>query len=251
VPTERGDIVRVWEYDRVNHTVWSVDMLFEGDTLWAHPRITNPSATQDLNGYWWTNVGQKITVAGTERVVMPAKYDYAGVPWCVTCLLSPSILAAVTQANWRAMHSVRSITGRQATTSFQRVQWARTTEWTAVARTSQACPSVPFAFACKIPVPFSCVETTLRFTETSLGQQQALTRCFAWAGSDYSRIGNLPTGHDFFMRLCDNETAPPIWGAKIPEHCKASQICNRNVDIFPLSNTATFRKGRREPLFGK
>ena len=118
MPTERGDIVRVWEYDRVNHTVWSVDMLFEGDTLWAHPRITNPSPTQDLNGYWWTNVGQKITVAGTERVVMPAKYDYAGVPWCVTCLLSPSILAAVTQANWRAMHSVRSITGRQATTSF-------------------------------------------------------------------------------------------------------------------------------------
>jgi len=152
VPTERGDIVRVWEYDRVNHTVWSVDMLFEGDTLWAHPRITNPSATQDLNGYWWTNVGQKITVAGTERVVMPAKYDYAGVPWCVTCLLSPSILAAVTQANWRAMHSVRSITGRQATTSFQRVQWARTTEWTAVARTSQACPSVPFA--CKFPSHF-------------------------------------------------------------------------------------------------
>jgi hypothetical protein len=107
------------------------------------------------------------------------------------------------------------------------------------------------AVCMQIPVPFSCVETTLRFTETSLGQQQALTRCFAWAGSDYSRIGNLPTGHDFFMRLCDNETAPPIWGAKIPEHCKASQICNRNVDIFPLSNTATFRKGRREPLFGK
>lgn len=91
MPTERGDIVRVWEYDRVNHTVWSVDMLFEGDTLWAHPRITNPSPTQDLNGYWWTNVGQKITVAGTERVVMPAKYDYAGVPWCEPGLLSTSL----------------------------------------------------------------------------------------------------------------------------------------------------------------
>lgn len=40
-------------------------------------------------------------------------------------------------------------------------------------------------------------------------------------GSDYSQIGNLPSGHDFFMRLCDNETAPPIWGAQIPKHCKA------------------------------
>ena len=39
-------------------------------------------------------------------------------------------------------------------------------------------------------------------------------------GSDYSKIGNLPTGHDFFMRLCDNQTVPPIWGAPIPAHCK-------------------------------
>ena len=27
VPTERGDILRLWEYDRTNHTVWQVDLL--------------------------------------------------------------------------------------------------------------------------------------------------------------------------------------------------------------------------------
>jgi hypothetical protein len=151
VPTERGDIIRVWEYDRVNHTVWSVDMLFEGDTLWAHPRITNPSATHDLNGYWWTNVGQQISVSGTERVVMPAKYDYQGVPWPTGNYFLPE--GAVGQNN-----------GVDAG-----------------------------------PQNFSGISF----------------------GSDYSRVGNLPTGHDFFMRLCDNETAPPIWGAKIPQHCKA------------------------------
>ena len=36
--TEKGDVVRVWEYDRQNHTVWSVDIFLEEDVLWAHPR---------------------------------------------------------------------------------------------------------------------------------------------------------------------------------------------------------------------
>ena len=49
-------------------------------------------------------------------------------------------------------------------------------------------------------------------------------------GSDFSRVGNLPAGHDFFMRLCDNVTAPPIWGGKIPEHCKA---VNHRVPAMP------------------
>jgi hypothetical protein len=224
-------------------------MLFEGDTLWAHPRITNPSPTQDLNGYWWTNVGQKITVAGTERVVMPAKYDYAGVPWCEPGLLSTS-LSLSCHASQLVCRALRALYHRPTGNYF--LPEGAVGQNNGVDGGGQNFTGLSFGAVCmQNSRPIFLRETTLSFTETSLGQQQALTRCFAWAGSDYSRIGNLPTGHDFFMRLCDNETAPPIWGAKIPEHCKASQICNRNVDIFPLSNTATFRKGRREPLFGK
>ena len=67
--SENGGEIR--GYDRTNHTVWQVDMMFEGDTFAAHPRITNPASNnQDLNGYWWTNVGQKITVSGTGNLIM-------------------------------------------------------------------------------------------------------------------------------------------------------------------------------------
>eukprot|EP01047_Picozoa_sp_COSAG01_P010395 COSAG01_NODE_438_length_17037_cov_13.150136_9_plen_616_part_00 len=152
IPTERGDLVRVWEYDRVNHTVWSVDMLFEDDgTVWSHPRITNPTA-EDLNGYWWTNVGQKITVDGKQRVVMPAKYDYVGVPW----------------------------------------------------------PGGNYFFAADGLGQDEGADCGLQ-NFTGLG-----------FGADFSFVGNLPTGHDFFMRLCDNETQPPLWGGRswIPEHCR-------------------------------
>ena len=153
IPTEKGDMLRVWEYDRVNHTVWAVDTLFELDgTVWVHPRITNPSKDTDLNGYWWTNVGQKISVSGRERVIMPAKYDYVGVPWPHgNYFLPPTGLG---QDN------------------------------------GPDCGAQNF---------------------TGLG-----------FGADYSFIGNLPVGHDFFMRLCDNATEPPLWGgaAFVPAHCK-------------------------------
>ena len=51
LPTERGPVVRVWEYDRLNSSVWQVDMLFEDDVMYAHAKITNPTAA-DLRGYW-------------------------------------------------------------------------------------------------------------------------------------------------------------------------------------------------------
>ncbi len=52
LPTERGPVVRVWEYDRLNSSVWQVDMLFEDDVMYAHAKITNPTAA-DLRGYWY------------------------------------------------------------------------------------------------------------------------------------------------------------------------------------------------------
>eukprot|EP00948_MAST-09A_sp_MAST-9A-sp1_P004201 g4201.t1 len=70
--TEKGPLVRVWEYDRQNHSIWSVDMLLddEDDVFWAHPRIVN-TLDHDIDGYWWTCVAMRIN--STSRVVVPAK----------------------------------------------------------------------------------------------------------------------------------------------------------------------------------
>ena len=51
LPTERGPVVRVWEYDRLNSSVWQVDMLFEDDVMYAHARLpTRPPPTSEDTG---------------------------------------------------------------------------------------------------------------------------------------------------------------------------------------------------------
>ena len=79
--TERGPVVRAWEYDRQNHTVWSVDMFLDGETLWAHPRIYNyGSGGKEVPGYWWTCVAMR-TTDGT-RIVSPASLSVSPcTPW--------------------------------------------------------------------------------------------------------------------------------------------------------------------------
>ena len=77
--TELGPVVRVWEYDRQNHTVWQVDVLIDGDVMWAHPKITNPNPV-DLQGYWWTCVAMHQTPR--TRIVTPAKTSVTPcAPW--------------------------------------------------------------------------------------------------------------------------------------------------------------------------
>ena len=46
LPTEMGPVVRVYEYDRFNSTVWQVDILIVNETLYAHPKITNPNTVE-------------------------------------------------------------------------------------------------------------------------------------------------------------------------------------------------------------
>ena len=41
--TPRGDVVRVYEFDRYNATVYQVDLLLDGDELWTHVKVTNPN----------------------------------------------------------------------------------------------------------------------------------------------------------------------------------------------------------------
>merc|ERR1719174_1057871 len=69
--TSKGPVVCVWEYDRLNHTVWQVDVLVLGETMWAHPKITNADPLRDLPGYWWTCVA--MPVDERTRIVTPAE----------------------------------------------------------------------------------------------------------------------------------------------------------------------------------
>lgn len=94
VTTERGDILRLYDFDRLNKTVVQWDLfLDERGTLFVSVRVTNPNADADLNGYWWTNVAQKTTVEGRERIVLPAKYD------AVKHMLFPGIISSVFQSH--------------------------------------------------------------------------------------------------------------------------------------------------------
>lgn len=67
--TVRGEMVRIWEFDRYNATVFQVDVLLDGDELWTHTKVTNPS-TLPVLGYWWTCAAHKAT-PGT-RILAPA-----------------------------------------------------------------------------------------------------------------------------------------------------------------------------------
>ena len=77
--TDRGPVLRVWEFDRLNKTTWQVDMLLEDGVLWAHPKITNPN-DHDIPGYWWTCVAMR--TKPTTRVLAPADLsEFPCTPW--------------------------------------------------------------------------------------------------------------------------------------------------------------------------
>lgn len=71
VETDRGDILRVYEYDRYNSTTWQVDMAIVNGSFVAHPRITNPTE-KDLRGYWWTCVA--VDALPSTRIFSPATH---------------------------------------------------------------------------------------------------------------------------------------------------------------------------------
>ena len=101
--TERGPVLRVYEFDRYNGTVWQVDMLLANGSFVAHPRyalslldctrqsmqhcnlplclsillfyshsrILNPTE-HDLRGYWWTCVA--VDAEPSTRIFTPATH---------------------------------------------------------------------------------------------------------------------------------------------------------------------------------
>jgi hypothetical protein len=70
--TPRGPVVRAWEYDRLNASVWQVDMLLSDGALFVHPKVTNTRAADDLQGYWWTCVA--VPSRPSTRIVTPAQW---------------------------------------------------------------------------------------------------------------------------------------------------------------------------------
>ena len=83
VETERGDVLRIYAFDRFNHTAFQLDAIVLNDTLFVHPKTFNP-LPKPINGYWWTNAGQRFTAANQHckptagrvgsRIVAPAAY---------------------------------------------------------------------------------------------------------------------------------------------------------------------------------
>ena len=75
----RGPVVRLWEYDRWNHTVWQVDLLLANRTLFVHPKITNPNP-HDIPGYWWSCTAMRTNP--TTRIITPADLSvFPCTPW--------------------------------------------------------------------------------------------------------------------------------------------------------------------------
>jgi len=71
VDTTRGPMLRVYEFDRYNGTVWQVDMIIANGSFIAHPKITNPNS-KDLRGYWWTCVA--VESRPSTRIFAPATH---------------------------------------------------------------------------------------------------------------------------------------------------------------------------------
>jgi Domain of unknown function (DUF5107) len=90
--TTYGPIVRVWEFDRQNSSVWQVDMLLYDNMLLVHPKLTNPNDVQ-INGYWWTCVAMSID-SPRNRILAPSamSIDNGGqcTPWPWGNFMSPN-----------------------------------------------------------------------------------------------------------------------------------------------------------------
>lgn len=73
--TERGDVLRVYTFERISGAVWQVDMLAGNGSFWVHPKITNPGKSS-MMGYWWTNVGVNVDASGEDavRLLTPATH---------------------------------------------------------------------------------------------------------------------------------------------------------------------------------
>ncbi len=71
VTTERGPIVRLYEFDRIREAAWQVDLFLPEDEcrIWIHVTLTNPNPYA-VDCYWWTNMAAPLNEH--TRVLSPA-----------------------------------------------------------------------------------------------------------------------------------------------------------------------------------
>ncbi|MEJ6782810.1 DUF5107 domain-containing protein [Aminobacter sp. Piv2-1] len=71
--TERGPVLRLYEFDRIVEATWQIDLFLpdDDDRLFVHGRIVNSNPRAKL-AYWWTNVA--VPTAPGMRVLSPADY---------------------------------------------------------------------------------------------------------------------------------------------------------------------------------
>jgi hypothetical protein len=79
VPTPRGPLLRLYEFDRESNTTFQID-LFSSDAspaFWIHVRLVN-TMPRPISTYWWTNVGMPMVEPDRTRVLAPTDYVVAG-----------------------------------------------------------------------------------------------------------------------------------------------------------------------------
>lgn len=74
IETERGPVLRIYEFDRIVEATWQVDLFLpdDDDRLYVHGRIVNSSEATRL-AYWWTNVAAPMSKG--MRVLAPTDYS--------------------------------------------------------------------------------------------------------------------------------------------------------------------------------
>ncbi|MCA0270736.1 MAG: DUF5107 domain-containing protein [Proteobacteria bacterium] len=73
IKTERGPVLRIYEFDRITEATWQIDLFLpnDDDRLFVHGRIVNAAATAK-RAYWWTNIA--VAMSDGMRVIAPADY---------------------------------------------------------------------------------------------------------------------------------------------------------------------------------
>ncbi len=73
VQTDRGALLRLYEFERIREAVWQVDLYLPRDDgcVWVHGRLLNPNP-YPIRAYWWTNSAVPL-LPGT-RVLAAADY---------------------------------------------------------------------------------------------------------------------------------------------------------------------------------
>ena len=68
IETEKGPMLRIYEFDRALETTWQVDVLLDGEKLYLHPKAVNPN-DHAVDYYWWTNIA--VPCSDDTRILAP------------------------------------------------------------------------------------------------------------------------------------------------------------------------------------